>query len=406
MDPLISLEEAQSIIRRTVPTAPIVHVPLNRAFGCVLAQPICSDIDSPPFDKAMMDGYAVRAADVANPPVDLSVIGQVAAGDAPGRSLAPGEALQINTGAMVPPGCDAVIRVEDTERHENRVRILIGAAPGRHIEAKGHNLRSGDEVLQQGTVLGPPQIAAAAAAAAGAATLPVFEVPRVAILVTGNELVEPQVQPQDGQIRDSNRYLLDGLIREMGCQPLDLGIGRDEPEDLIQRIKKGLQADVLCLSGGVSMGAFDFVPDCLRDCGVEVKFHKVALKPGKPVLFGLGPGGTCVFGLPGNPVSVFATFWLLVAPAIRWRQGRACPAQQAVRATLAAPLPATSGRRTYRPATIEVDETGTLNARPVAWGGSADIFGLARADSLIETAPDTPQLEPGTEIRVILLRLP
>ncbi|HUU85537.1 MAG TPA: gephyrin-like molybdotransferase Glp [Phycisphaerae bacterium] len=404
VESLISVGQAQEMILGSVQPGPTVTVPLRSALGRTLAERVVCDIDFPPFNRAMMDGYAVRAADVATVPAALQVVGRVAAGAVAERAVEPGEAMQINTGAPIPPGCDAVVRVEDTQTDGNRVVVRVVASAGRFVARRGEYVRAGAAVLEPGVCLGAGQIAIAATA--GRTSLSVYERPDVAILVTGDELVEPGVLPTGGQIRDSNRYVLDGLIDRSGGRPVDLGLVRDDPEALKDKIRTGLATGFLCITGGVSMGEFDFVPQCVTECGATVRFHKLALKPGKPTLFATTDDGACVFGLPGNPVSVFATFWLLVRPALAVRQGRPPAVPRPVAARLEGRVGPTADRQTYRPARVHPHVDGRLVAEPLVWHGSGDPFGLAVCNAMIVTAPGSPARGPGDTIEVLLIEVP
>lgn len=370
-----------------------------------MAGPVFTDSDYPPFDRAMMDGFAVRSADVGEGPTVLQVAGCIAAGGDPvDRGLEAGQAMQINTGGPIPPGCDAVIRVEDTSQDDRKVTLHTGVKPGQHIARRGSYVRAGQQVVDAGVRLGPGAIGAAASA--GMAQLEVYEVPAVGILGTGSELVEPGVEPGSSQIRDSNRFVLDGLVRRCGARPVDLGLAKDDPEVIRSRIEQGLKHPFLCISGGVSMGAFDFVPRCLTECGAKIEFHKVALKPGKPTLLATTESGTVIFGLPGNPVSVFVSFCLFVEPALAKYQGHPQPLPRPIRVRLADSLGATGNRRTYRPATVRPDTDGVLRAAPLVWHGSGDPFGLSQANALIETRPGDAALAAGDTVSVLLLEWP
>ena len=404
MASLIPLQDAQQIVLSTVSAGPTVRVPLRAAVNRTLAEAVACDLDHPPFDRSLMDGYAVRSADLGSMPATLDVVGRVTAGSEADVPVGPGQAIQICTGAPVPPGCDAVVRVEDTERRAERVTIKVGTAPGRYIATRASSVRAGQTVLEPGRRLSPAQIAIVAAC--GHSSVSVYQQPSVALLVTGNELVEPDRKPAGAQIRDSNRFVLDALVRQAHCRPVDLGVARDDPKVLTERLGRGLATGFLCTAGGVSMGEFDFVPRCLQECGATIRFHRVAIKPGKPVLFATTADGGYVFGLPGNPVSVFTTFWLLVRPALALRQGRSDVLPRAVSVRLAKPIGATGDRRTFRPARVEPDRDGRLTAEPLVVRGSGDLFGMARANALIETAPHTPAQPQGQEARAVLLEGP
>ena len=389
-DHLLSIEAAQQAVSEHVLPGQPVRVPLEDVLGRVLAEPVVCDVDYPPFDKAMMDGYAVRAADLTATPALLRVVGQIAAGHEAATRVGEGEAVQINTGAPVPRGADAVVPVEDTERVQDGSAVSVSASvpAGKHIDPAAKYLSAGATVLSPGVRMEPAQIAAAAAA--GAASVSVYARPSVAILVTGDELVEVDTQPRGAQIRNSNGPMLRSLVTQAGGEVVDLGVVCDDKSALTDRIREGLSSDVLCISGGISMGAFDFVPEVLAACGVRLVFRKLAIKPGKPVLFGIGERGTRVFGLPGNPSSGFVCFWLLVRPALTALAGLHGRSPVEVSARLTGDCPATKDRQSYSPARIAVDDGGALTVAHLSWHGSGDPFGLSSANGLIVRPPGSP----------------
>ena len=296
------------------------EVPLEQACGRVLARPACSDMDMPPFEKSSMDGWAVRAQDV-RPGVRLRIIDRIMAGQVPARPIGPGETMKVMTGAPVPEGADAVVMVERSEEEAGgeHVTILASIAPDTNICHRGEDLRRGEEVLPAGAFITPES--AALLAMIGVDPVPVWRVPSVAVIPTGDELVEPGGQPPGpGEIRESNGLLLDALLQRVSpaLKPLRPGIARDDEASLDRMLDVGLDHDVLLLSGGVSMGDLDLVGAVLSRRGLEVLVEKVAIKPGKPLLFGRvvrDDGGLChVFGLPGNPLSTWITFELFVRP--------------------------------------------------------------------------------------------
>ncbi len=401
----VSVGEAQRIIAGAVRPLPVVRLPLLDALGLTLADPVRTDIDDPPFDRALMDGYAVRAADFTDGTATLGVIGSLQAGAVADRALGPGEAWRINTGAPVPTGADAVVMVEQSTLSDDgeTVRLDDAPKPGQSITPRATHQKAGDVVLERATRMGPPQVAAAAAA--GAAEVVVHRRPRVAVLVTGNELVDIDVHPGPGQIRNSNGYGMTALLRQAGCEVETLGAAGDDKDALTQSIKAGLRSDVLCITGGISMGQYDFVPDVLRDCGVTFHIRKIAVKPGKPTIFGDAADGAYVFALPGNPVSCFVGFWLYVDPLLRGIQG-GVPAPPAVlSARLTASVRRAGDRREHMPATVRATADGRLEAAPVRWHGSGDPFGLARANGLIVREAGADPAEPGTEVDVLPLGL-
>jgi molybdopterin molybdotransferase len=367
----------ETVLGRATPL-PTEVVLLPMAAGRVLAESVTSDTDSPPYTKALMDGYAVRTADVATP-TTLRVIEEVAAGRVPLLALGSGDATRIMTGAPIPDGADAVIPHEETEALGSAVRVRRPVRPGEFILPRGREMRAGEAVVPAGTALTPQAIGLLAAV--GRSAVRVHRPPRVAVLATGDELVEAVEQPGPGQIRNSNGPMLWALASRAGAAVEYLGIARDDREGLKRLVGQGLEAaDVLILAGGVSAGKFDLVPEVLAGLGVTAHFHKVRLKPGKPLLFG-SRGDRLVFGLPGNPVSSFVGFELFVRPALRKVMGHAIPGPALVPVPLAGPYAADHDRPTYAPARIELIQG--LRVRPGEWFGSADLRGLLAADALV-----------------------
>jgi molybdopterin molybdotransferase len=334
-----------------------------------------------------MDGYALRSADTAGAPVTLRIVGQIAAGVNPQRAIGLGETMQINTGAPVPSGADAVVRVEETEQSADGRSVLVrkSAEPAQFITTRATHAKAGETVLTPGMFITPAEIGVAAGA--GAANLMVHRVPTVSILSTGNELVDVNVRPEGAQIRNSNGYQLEALVRAAHADSIVVGVARDDPAELRGATNLALQSDICCITGGVSMGEFDFVPQVLMQCGVTVRFRKMAIKPGRPVIFGTTTQGSLVFALPGNPVSSFLGFELLVRPAIAALQGRRDEFPKYFRARLDGYLPPTADRRTFFPATAGVGNDGTWSATPLRWHGSGDAFGLAGANAMIMRPP-------------------
>ncbi|NOX58305.1 MAG: molybdopterin molybdotransferase MoeA [Planctomycetes bacterium] len=401
--PLVSVSQAQRIVLDHVAPLPIVSVGLDSALGLTLASDIACDIDMPPFDRAMMDGFAVRSADTGESGATLTVIDHIAAGGSAQKELSTGEAARINTGAPMPSGADAVIKIEDTKwtADGGAVELQTAIAAGKNVCERAEYLKSGTVVLETGTRLGPSQIAIAAAS--GAARIDVYRRPVFAVLATGNELIEAGVAPQGAQIRNSNSPMLSAFLSDDGVDVVSLGIAADDRASLTESIKYGLQCDGLCITGGVSMGAYDFVPEVLDACGVQVRFHKMSCKPGKPSLFGTGPEGACVFGLPGNPVSAMLGYWLLVRPAFAAMQGRGGELPKSLVAKLDGKQAAVGDRDSYWPAKVESDEGGLLVASALSWKGSGDPFGMGRANGWIIRHSGSPAVGSGDSVEVILL---
>ncbi|MCS6851204.1 MAG: molybdopterin molybdotransferase MoeA [Gemmataceae bacterium] len=378
---MLSVAEAQEIVLGHVrPLAPVRRAVTPDLIGSVLAEEVSSDLDMPPYDKAMMDGIAVRSADLPDGTGVLTIVDEITAGRVPIRALGPGEAARIMTGAPIPPGADAVVMVERLEPLDaGRVRVTDRPPrPGQNIIPRGRELRQGDVILPVGSVLGPVEFGLLATV--GRTTVNVVPAPEVAVLATGDELVDADRSPGPGQIRNGNGPMLQAQVRSAGGLPRGLGIARDDPDELRPKIAYGLESPVLLLSGGVSAGKLDLVPQVLRDLGVTAHFHKVAMKPGKPLLFGTHPGGA-VFGLPGNPVSSLVCCELFVRPAIRRLRGEHDPRPRLIFAVLGEDFAYATDRPTYHPARLVLQDRGWV-VWPVPWFGSADLRALAQANAL------------------------
>jgi molybdopterin molybdotransferase len=414
---VIDLATALELVERAAAPLRPRRRRLLDAAGAVLAAPVVADVDSPPWDRAMMDGFAVQNDDIASAGagiVELEVVADLAAGDVPGLAVRPGCCARIMTGAPLPPGADAVVTVERAVEGTagvhagGRVRLLDATfRPGQHVARQGAAFRRGQEVLAAGTRLG----AAAVGLAAEAGATHVLASPRVrvAILQTGSELVSHEVVPAYGQTRNSNGPMLAAAVAALGAEPILQGVAPDRPEPLRAAIAQSLGADVLVLSGGVSAGDLDLVPGVLARCGVTEVFHKVRLKPGKPVWFGVlrrpaDESPTLVFGLPGNPASSLVCFELFVRPALGILAGR--PRHQwhrpRVAARLAAAAQAPPDRPVYLPCRLASDAAG-WRAEPLPWTGSSDLVGLAVADGLVALPAGAGTLPVGTVVEMLLL---
>ncbi len=397
---MISVREAIDIILRQVQPEPPARVPLSEAAGSILAEDIQSDIDMPPFDKSFVDGYALRAEDVATVPIDLRVAGSVPAGVVPDFELKPGQAAKVMTGAPVPKGATAVQMVEETVDLPDRgeVRILQAVPAGKNVAPRGSDVRRGDVVVHAGTFISPAVIGVLASA--GCSEVPVFPRVRVAIVTTGTELVDPSLKPAPGQIRNSNGPMLTEQVRAAGCEPLPLGIARDDPDVLLKALSAGLESDMLLVTGGVSMGDLDLVESVFADLGVQTLFDKVAIKPGKPTVFGRR-GDTLVFGLPGNPVSVLTVFEILVRPALKKRMGFRRLHLPRVRARLLSEFQHRSGREHYQPARASLEDGGfVVEALPTH--GSADLVAFSRSNSFLVVSQEVDRLPADSDVQVVL----
>jgi len=370
-------------------------VPHLLALNRILAQNILADRDYPPFDRSIRDGYALRAADTHSG-ATLRCIGELKAGDTPTVHVKPGTCIQIMTGAALPPGADSVMMVEHTQREEEAVTLNRAVSPGQHVVPRGSELTSGKTVLTAGTRLGFAQLAAAAQV--GAANLTVYRKPRVAILSTGDEVVDFTATPGPFQIRNSNSVSLLAQVALGGGDPVLLGNAKDTHDSLRARIASGLQADALVLSGGVSAGKYDLVEPVLREFDAQVVFDAVAIRPGKPVVFAICQGKP-VFGLPGNPVSTMVTFELFVRPAIEILSGTAPPPLPFIEATLTQRLSEKSGLTHFLPARAEYGEH--VSVTPLPWQGSGDIAAMARANCLLVVPAERENIEAGERVNIL-----
>jgi molybdopterin molybdotransferase len=376
--------------------------PSATAIGLRLAVDAVADADIPPFEKSSMDGYAVRAADVATAPVRLRVLGAVHAGEIAAGPALPGGAWKIMTGAALPVGADAVVMVEESEALPATGEVLLrkAARPWQNVCRRGEDARAGETVVPAGTTI--DAAAAGLLASVGLDPVPVFAPPSICVIPTGDELVPAAgPPPPPGSIRESNGVLLEAAVRGLSpaLSAFRPGVARDDRASLDRFLDVGLAHDVLILSGGVSMGDLDLVGAALKERGMEVLIEKVSIKPGKPLLFGLvrrPDGGTAtVFGLPGNPVSSFATCELFVRPYLLARLGDPTPEPEEITAILAHDRPLKIIPRTqHLPATLEVD-AGRVLVRPLPWNGSADLRGLVDASAFVVVPPDGAPPSPG-----------
>lgn len=399
--PLISVDEALEIVLAHAKTLPSEEVRLEDALGRVLREDVAADADMPPFDRSAMDGYAVRAADVARAPVVLPVLGQIRAGQFPDEPLNAGTAVQIMTGAPVPTGADAVQQVEKTRASADgrSVEVLEAVSVGQNLARRGSEVRAGERVIEAGEAVDPAALAVLAAV--GRARVAVGRRPRVAVVVTGDELVEVGEPPAAGRIRNSNGPAVLAQARLAGADVRSLGVVPDEEGRIAAAVGEGLKGDVLVLSGGVSEGVFDLVEGVLAGFGVETLFTKVAIKPGAPLVFGRC-GETLVFGLPGNPVSAQVTFDLFVRAALLRMQGARTVSRPTVEAELAGPLTNRSGRRAHLPARLRF-ESGRFLARPLRSMGSADLVAHARANALVVLEAERTAAAAGERVPALLL---
>jgi molybdopterin molybdotransferase len=389
-------EQARAIVlervRSRIGAITTETVPLSDAHGRVVAVDVTADRDYPALDRSLRDGYAVRAADL---PGSLAILGELRAGDSGAASLTPGHAIEIMTGAPLPSDADAVVMVEHTERVNGNVKIEQHAEPGQFINRRGSEARQGSVLVAAGTRLDVSHVAALASA--GAANVPVFRKPSVAILSTGDELVDVSSRPAAHQIRNSNSVSLAALVAAAGGVPVIQPVANDNEKDLLEALKRGLEHDVLLISGGVSAGRYDLVKPCLRRLGAEFFFERVKIQPGQPTAFGFAQG-KFVFGLPGNPGSSMITFQLFGRPALELLAGEREPQLDLYYAKFAAPFRHKGGLTRFLPASI--DSNGNL--RHIPWQGSSDIPALARANVFLIADYDRETWNTGDNIRVLL----
>jgi molybdopterin molybdotransferase len=367
------------------------------ALGLVLTQEVKTDREYPPFDRSTRDGYAVRSSDAA-PGAQLKCVGEIKAGDTVREALTAGTCLQIMTGAAVPAGAEAVVMIEQTSREGDLVRFERAAQRGQNIVPRGSEAAAGQTILTPGMRLGYAELALAAQV--GAVNLQCAKRPRVAILSTGDEVVLIDETPGEFQIRNSNSVSLAAQVRMAGGEPMVLGNAADRIEDLGEKIERGLKEDVLVLSGGVSMGKYDLVESALKAMGAEFFFDAVAIRPGKPAVYGICQGKP-VFGLPGNPVSTMVTFELFVAPAIDLLSGAEARALPLLGARLAEAVKEKSGLTHFLPARVEWCGA-VAEVKALKWQGSGDIAALSKANCFLVVPSDREKIEIGESVCVLL----
>jgi molybdopterin molybdotransferase len=398
--------EAQRTILEATPVLGSETLACADALGRVVAETVVATRDLPPADNSAMDGYAVRRADCSGAsaarPARLHVAFQVAAGASAAREIASGEAARILTGAPVPPGADAVVRQEDTAADGDALEVRVEPAPREHIRDAGEDVRRGDTLLEPGDLLGPAQLGMLASV--GRSVVAVRQRPRVAILSGGDELVEPDRDASGGRIVSSNSYSLAAQCRELGAEPVYLGIARDTPEDLERHFRAGLRCEVLVSSAGVSVGDRDYVRSVLEQLGCSLVFWGVKMKPGYPLAFGrfAGDAGPLVFGLPGNPVSALMTFEQFVRPALFKMQGRRSWFRPVVRAVAGEPLGKKPGRLHFVRVRLE-RRGGEVVARSTGTQSSGALHSMHRAQGILIFPAEASEIAAGDEVRVQVL---
>jgi molybdopterin molybdotransferase len=392
-------QEVISQISKLRRPATTENLSLWNASGYILAQDLTADRDYPPFDRATRDGYAVRASE-STAGATLSCIGEIKAGDALTQPLAKGTCIQIMTGAPVPHEADAVVMIEYTSRDKDLVHFQQTATKGQNIVTAASEAAKDQTLLQAGTRLGYAELGLAAQI--GATQLRCAKKPRVAILSTGDEIVPIDASPGRFQIRNSNSVSLAAQIRDVGGEPRLLGNAADRIETLAAKIQEGLQADILILSGGVSMGKYDLVEDVLKSLGATFYFDAVAIRPGKPAVFAMC-NEKPVFGLPGNPISTMVTFELFVVPAIDLLSGAPARPLPFLKATLAEAMKEKPGMTHFLPARVQFDSV-EAHVKPLPWKGSGDTVAMAKANCFLVVASDIQALAAGENVNVLMRR--
>ncbi|MEW6237518.1 MAG: gephyrin-like molybdotransferase Glp [Candidatus Omnitrophota bacterium] len=404
---LLSYREALRLIEDHLTPLPIRRINWRCSIGAALAEDVAAIENLPPFTNTSMDGYAVRSEDVQgaseNRPVRLHVAEAIFAGDSPSRqTLQPGWAAKIMTGAPLPQGADAVIMVEYTKTHNDSVDIFSSAQPGENLRPEGEEIRRGDVLLPLGIAVGP--VERGLLAQQGIREVSVRQPPRAALLATGDELVEPESEIVPGQIRNVNAYTLAAELERLRCPVADLGIGRDDPGALRDLIRRGVEeADLLIASGGVSAGERDFLPGLLRDMGMRTIFHKASVKPGKPILFGLLDERP-IFGLPGNVVSVIASFHLFVKPSIKLMMGRKDWRNTTMFARMGQLVHNPGSRTHFMRCRLSHMPSGAPIAYPTGKQESGMLTSLLGADGFAVIPGDVDTVEEFTEVEFIPLR--
>jgi molybdopterin molybdotransferase len=402
---MVTFEDARQLILDHVAALAGEQVEIAQSLGRVLAQDVSAPWDMPLCDNSAMDGYAARAVD-CQPAADLRLVGYVPAGGLAPAPLAPGCAVKVMTGAPVPLGCDAVVPLEEAEEvcagpkgAGVKVRIKGAVKPGQHLRFAGEDAKRGQVVMRSGTLIRPPEISMLASA--GKLGVPVYRQPRVAILSTGDELIQPGEAPTPGKVVDSNSLSLTAAVTEAGAVPLLLGTARDDPASLQAKISEGLRADVLITSAGVSAGQHDLVRDTLQELGVQQLFWRVAISPGGPMAFGIGAGRP-VFSLPGNPVAVLITFEEFVRPALLKMMGHTRVLKPLISAVLQDKVRKKAGKINFLRVVVKL-----VDGKYLAYSAGNQHTGMLttslKANALAPLPADRTSFSPGEEISVRLL---
>ena len=403
-DELTRLEDALQIVLNAVPVLGMEKIGLLESLGRVLAEDIIAERDNPPWDNSAMDGFAVRYEDIKQAqaitkPTVLQVIEDVPAGKFPVKAVGKGEAIRIMTGAPIPEGADTVLKVEDTENTPTTVKVFKEESKGANIRPKGEDVRKGGCIIPKGKAIRPSE--AGMLAILARPFVCVYQRPRVAILSTGDELADLDERFSEEKIVNSNSYGIAADVQEAGGLPILLGIANDHPDDLKAKIRQGLNADMLVLSGGVSMGDYDFTKPVFKELGGEMNFWKLAIRPGQPVAFGR-IGKTLAFGLPGNPVSSMVTFEQLVRPAMLKMSGNQVLTRPVVQAIFQERFSKRPDRQHFLRGVLWM-ENGMLMVRTTGPQGSGILTSMVKANGLIDIPVEVEKLKPGDVVNVQVL---
>ena len=400
---MIQVQEALDKILSQIQFKGVEKIPLDQALGRVLAEDVVSRVNNPPLDNSAMDGYALIAQDIqsATPenPVKLEVVEEIAAGYTAKGTLKPGQTMRIMTGAPIPPGADAVLMQEDTQKDGNSILCLDRADVEENIRRAGEDVKIGEGVLKKGTTLSPAHIGMMAVV--GRSQIAVSQRPTVSILSTGDEILELDETPQGPQIFNSNGHMLAAQIKSAGGIPLYLGIAKDTEKDLMEKFEWALKADIVVSSGGVSVGDYDLVKSSLQKMGQDMLFWKVAMKPGKPLAFGR-IGKIPIFGLPGNPVSSFVSFEQFVRPSLRKVLGCSDLSHKTVQAKLTRTIHKKPGRLHFLSSIVSWAD-GEYTVTPAGEQGSGILKSAANANGLLIFPLEADEIKQGQEVAVQLL---
>ena len=401
---MLNYEDARALVFQYVKPLEKCTRPLTESQGLALSDDILAPHGMPSFDNSGVDGYSVQAEDLAQASTENSVLlenlGYIAAGDSGNEKMHSGQCMQIATGAPLPKGSDSVVMKEDIEIEDSKIRFTRSIQEKENVRYQGEDIPEGDTIITAGTLIGPAQIATLATF--GFSQVPVHRMPKVSIVSTGSELIDVVSQPSAGQIRESNRFMLAGMVMQEYCEMLKISMVPDLPQVLNEAFEEALQADMTLICGGMSIGEKDFARPILKKLGVEEIFWKIKFKPGKPLFFGRRDK-TWIFGLPGNPASSYVLFEEFVRPALRKMMGRRVLEESMVKATLEIPITKTYSRLHFMRGLLH-EENGEFRVRPLKFQGSHSIGSLVGSNALIRVEADSPYIPAGSKVSVRPLR--